>query len=100
MMNKRKTVLTSLIGAMVLGISVYAGYSTYDSYQQTQLENNLILENIEALAQTESDPQYTWSKPIACDEEGKKTYCVCETNGPGYSCSNPGHKTCQCGVNC
>lgn len=48
-MSKRKF-FAPLVGALVLGLSAYAGYRTYDAYVEKQFESNLMLENIEALA--------------------------------------------------
>ncbi|WP_130893437.1 hypothetical protein [Paraprevotella xylaniphila] len=49
---KLKTTLVSLIGAMVIGTTGYVGYQTYEPYEKSN-ENDLLFENIEALAQTE-----------------------------------------------
>lgn len=45
----KKKVIAPLLGAVVLGLSAYAGYRTYDAYQGVD-ESDLLLANIEALA--------------------------------------------------
>ena len=45
----RKRFFVPLIGAVVLGLSAYVGYRTYDTYNEVS-ENNLLLMNVEALA--------------------------------------------------
>lgn len=47
--NMKKKVIAPLLGAVVLGLSAYAGYRTYDAYQGVD-ESDLLLANIEALA--------------------------------------------------
>lgn len=47
-MRKKKS-LVSLIGAVALGLSVYAGYHTYDVNTEIN-DSDLLLANIEALA--------------------------------------------------
>ena len=51
--NMKKKVIAPLLGAVVLGLSAYAGYRTYDAYQGVD-ESDLLLANIEALATGES----------------------------------------------
>ena len=66
--------------------------------------NTLLLENIEAIAQGEGGIEYpagySWSFDIDCPGWFTGDYNVCEENGPGLPCPDPGAKTCQCGVNC
>ncbi|WP_302989039.1 hypothetical protein [Paraprevotella clara] len=45
----KKKFFAPLIGAVVLGLSAYAGYRTYDAYNGVS-ESDLLLENAEALA--------------------------------------------------
>lgn len=45
----KKKILAPLMGAVVLGLSAYAGYRTYDAYAETN-ESDLLLANAEALA--------------------------------------------------
>lgn len=99
MKKKRKIFLASLIGAAVLGISVYAGYNTYGVYQQTE-ENFLLLENVEALAQSgESTTTISYIVHHSkCFKNGIETgefhaWCYEAPNGPSptchkHSCSN------------
>ena len=46
----KKKFFVPLMGALVLGLSAYVGYRTYDAYVEKETESNLLLENIEALA--------------------------------------------------
>ena len=46
----KKKFFAPLMGALVLGLSAYVGYRTYDAYVEKETESNLLLENIEALA--------------------------------------------------
>ena len=45
----KKKILMPLLGAVVLGMSAYAGYRTYDAYNGVS-ESDLLLANAEALA--------------------------------------------------
>ena len=45
----KKKVFAPLMGAVVLGLSAYAGYRTYDAYAKVS-ESDLLLANAEALA--------------------------------------------------
>lgn len=45
----KKKFFAPLIGAVVLGLSAYAGYRTYDAYNGVS-ESDLLLANAEALA--------------------------------------------------
>lgn len=49
---KRKTLLVSFVSTMIIGATGYVGYQTYEPYEKSN-ENDLLFENIEALAQTE-----------------------------------------------
>lgn len=46
----KKKFFVPLMGALVLGVTAYVGYCTYDAYVEKALENDLLLENAEALA--------------------------------------------------
>lgn len=48
----KKKIFMPLLGAVVLGLSVYAGYRTYDAYNGVS-ESDLLLANAEALADDE-----------------------------------------------
>lgn len=67
-------------------------------------QSDFLLRNVEALANNEygEDPSviYAWSKLIDCDGWGTGDYKVCQKNGPGNTCYNPGDTTCDCGRNC
>ena len=45
----KKKIFMPLLGAVVLGMSAYAGYRTYDAYNGVS-ESDLLLANAEALA--------------------------------------------------
>lgn len=47
----KKKFFVPLMGALVLGVTAYAGYRTYDAYVEKETESNLLLENAEALAE-------------------------------------------------
>lgn len=96
---KMKTTLVSLFSAMFIGTTGYVGYQTYQTNMKIN-ESELLLENIEVLANGEASGGYAWSDPIDCTGIGTGDYCVCEEDGPGNSCSSPGSKTCDCGRNC
>ena len=49
----KKKFFVPLMGALVLGVTAYAGYRTYDAYVEKETESNLLLENAEALADGE-----------------------------------------------
>lgn len=54
----KKKFFAPLIGAVVFGLSAYAGYRTYDAYHGVR-ESDLLLANAEALANSnESTPAY------------------------------------------
>ena len=97
---KKKILFISaiLIGAGITGISAY---STYKDYKVIS-ENELLLENIEVLANgnESSGKKYAWSGDIDCPGLFTGDYEVCEEDGPGEECHEPGAKTCQCGKNC
>lgn len=77
-----------------------AGWS-YQQSKQYKGMSELTLANVEALANWEGDGgNYYWSREIDCIGSETGSYRVCESNGPGNSCSNPGGKTCDCGRNC
>lgn len=62
----KKKFFAPLIGAVVLGLSAYAGYRTYDAYNGVS-ESDLLLANAEALANNKgeggsSDRWPCWSK--------------------------------------
>ena len=46
----KKKILVPILGALVLGLSAYAGYRTYGAYSEKELESDLLLANVEALA--------------------------------------------------
>ena len=94
---RNRNFLMLLLGAMAISTSLGIGYQMYNNVEQNK--SNLLSMNIEALANEESS-EYAWSYPIDCPGLSTGDYCVCEENGPGNSCNNPGGKTCDCGKNC
>ena len=55
----KKKFFAPLMGAVVLGLSAYAGYRTYDAYNGVS-ESDLLLANAEALAGDESPKLAQW----------------------------------------
>ncbi|MFQ7268407.1 MAG: hypothetical protein ACLRPS_16460 [Paraprevotella clara] len=53
----KKKFFAPLMGAVVLGLSAYAGYRTYDAYNGVS-ESDLLLANAEALATDDESPSY------------------------------------------
>ena len=53
----KKKFFAPLIGAVVLGLSAYAGYRTYDAYNGVS-ESDLLLANAEALASDDESSSY------------------------------------------
>lgn len=60
---KMKTTLVSLVSAMFIGTTGYVGYQTYQTNMKIN-ESELLLENIEVLANGEASGGYAWSDPI------------------------------------
>ena len=76
----KKKVFAPLMGAVVLGLSAYAGYRTYDAYAERQIANDLLLENVESLAsEDEGSAKNRWSGEIPC-EKADGSYRVCNQN--------------------
>ena len=65
-MSKRK-LFAPLMSAVVLGLSAYAGYRTYNAYNGVS-ESDLLLENAEALANGDE------TSPDCGDTRGYKTW--------------------------
>lgn len=55
----KKKIFMPLLGAVVLGMSAYAGYRTYDAYNGVN-ESDLLLANAEALAGDEGGSSDKW----------------------------------------
>lgn len=55
-MRKRKRFSATLMGVVVVGLSAYVGYRTYDAYNGVS-EGDLLLENAEALASSGENPE-------------------------------------------
>ena len=88
-----------LFSVAVIATVAIAGWN-YQQNKEIEL-SDLAMENVEALANWEGDGgNYYWSREIDCIGSETGSYRVCESNGPGNSCSNPGGKTCDCGRNC
>lgn len=91
-MSKRK-LFAPLMGAVVLGLSAYAGYRTYNAYNGVS-ESDLLLANAEALANGEYETYTTWS----CDASSltpchfKCDACKTEVSGTG---KGSGTHTCR-----
>lgn len=78
----RKKLFAPLLGAVVLGISAYAGYRTYDAYADVN-ESDLLLANAEALADGEggygttgvADGDVCWILLDGKQKQGRKITC-------------------------
>lgn len=91
-MSKRK-LFAPLVGAVVLGLSAYTGYRTYDAYHGVS-ESDLLLANAEALADPSeggygttgvADGETCWvlldgkqkqGRKIQCYDSQSSTYCT------------------------
>ena len=102
-MSKRKF-FAPLMGAVVLGLSAYAGYRTYDAYHGVS-ESDLLLENAEALANGGEDSPYEfptgYERTSTCNVKiGDKPWDRCKVElvscpGGGSGCNTkkcPVHK--------
>ncbi len=67
----KKKFFAPLMGAVVLGLSAYAGYRTYDAYNGVS-ESDLLLENAEALAIVEFMGCDCNRSPSRCRNVGAK----------------------------
>ena len=89
--------------ALLVAVVAVAGLGIHKAQAKKTTLSDIMLANVEALSDKEADsPKFAWSIKIDCPNQGffPDTYQVCEMNGPGNLCSEPGHKTCECGVNC
>ena len=77
----KKKILVPIFGAVVLGLSAYVGYRTYGAYSEKELESDLLLANVEALAAPSKSlrmfrhpplllPQVRWPPPPATNAAG------------------------------
>ena len=99
---KKKKFFAPLVGAVVLGLSAYAGYRTYDAYNGVS-ESDLLLANAEALADPdEGSYEYPDGYPYTstCNVQiSKRRKCkveliICQGGGNGCnSKSCPTHKS-------
>ncbi len=90
-----KTKLSAIICVIVCSIGTIVMFN-----RNKGTDNLLFFENIEAIAQGEGAEYpagYNWSNDIDCPGWFSGSYHVCEENGPGEPCTDPGAKTCQCG---
>ena len=80
----KKKFFVPLMGALVLGVTAYAGYRTYDAYVEKETESNLLLENAEALASPSEGGYGTqgvanggtcWVFVNGVQKEGRKIQC-------------------------
>ena len=62
-MRSKKKIGLSALGGVLLAVTVFSAYHTYDAYAEIQVESNLLLENIEALA---SQDESEGDKPTVC----------------------------------
>lgn len=86
----RKKFFAPLLGAVVLGLSAYAGYRTYDAYTG-ESESNLLLANAEALADNEGDDcnyengYRSWNSEGRFWEKEEEFYDCCQELRHGYN---------------
>ena len=88
--------------AVVAVVAFVAGLNVYHSQTEVRL-TDIQMENVEALAGGENggnNARYAWSREISCPGWFSGSYRVCQENGPGNECYEPGATTCNCGVNC
>ena len=52
-MRSKKKIGLSALGGVLLAVTAFSAYHTYDAYVEKEMENDLLLENAEALAQDE-----------------------------------------------
>lgn len=86
-MMKRKF-FAPLMGAVVLGVTAYAGYRTYDAYAEKQVESGLLLENIEAFAQYGEIPTGWETLSGPCSYPSVKYWVTCKKGGEDDNCMN------------
>lgn len=91
------------MGAVVLGLSAYAGYRTYDAYAKVS-ESDLLLANAEALAdETKEGGDRScvsggWHSTSCSIEKGTTIVNVGISTGCSVSCES-GYYAC-CGIKC
>ena len=96
----KKKIFAPLLGAVVLGLSAYAGYRTYDAYAGNG-EDDLLLANAEALADGEGAYEYPDGYPYSsrCNVQiSKRRRCRVEViicQGGGHGCNSKGCSTHQ-----
>lgn len=101
-MRTKKTFLTAFLSIVVIGISIYAGYNTYENYTKIN-ESDLLLANIETFANSDE----AWNPYCHSGGSGSNS---CSIDGgitiAGYgvstACSvscNSGYYAC-CGIRC
>lgn len=91
-MSKRKF-FAPLMGAVVLGLSAYAGYRTYNAYNGVS-ESDLLLANAEALASGEYETYTTWSCDASTLTPCKHECNTCNTKVEGTG-KGDGYHTCR-----
>jgi hypothetical protein len=77
-MKKKKWM--AVIAAVIIGVSAYSGYSTYQAHNQN-LESDLLLANIEVLAEIETET--SWSCDASSSGPCKASCGVCFTQIEG-----------------
>lgn len=96
----KKKILVPIFGAVVLGLSAYVGYRTYGAYSEKELESDLLLANLEALAQdgesagNSIDCYSQWKGVDSADAD--RTVYKCYPCGEEVTCEqalNPGKCT-------
>ena len=67
-MRSKKKIGLSALGGVLLAVTVFSAYRTYDAYVEKEMENGLLLENAEALALNEGPEQGVRTKSLNNDE--------------------------------
>ena len=87
--------------ALLVAVVAVAGLGVHKAQAKKTTLSDIMLANVEALSDKEGDsPKFAWSIYHDCPGFFTGDYQVCEMNGPGNLCPQPGYKTCECGVNC
>lgn len=91
-----------ILSCMVVGVFSAIGIN-YHAKQKPIAVNPLFMANICALSNSEegeTQKEYRWSNDIECPGVWTGDYNVCQVNGYGNICNEPGGVNCTCGENC
>ncbi|MDR2585247.1 MAG: hypothetical protein LBC84_03370 [Prevotellaceae bacterium] len=65
------------------------------TYQNTSLESDLFVKNVEALSQNKGVIVYCFWRQVTCKKCGTQ-FEICDEEGDGYTCTPCGSRTRQC----